>query len=115
MPSFRRLRLSFPLTMRALNQINLGVRTQAVLVFTVVLLWFISIPGWAREMGNPHAFWTGAFLSCPFLSAGFAAVLVSSYRRAGGVHRRWVLAALWVAAAPWVLSLLFFGIAWASG
>lgn len=98
--------------MQKLTNINIGVRAQAGLVLTLVVFWFISIAGWGREMGDHHAFWTEIFLLGPFLSGAFAVLLFASYRRAGRIHRGWVVAALWAAASPWILLLLFVGLGW---
>jgi hypothetical membrane protein len=92
--------------MHALRHIDVGIRSQAVLIFALAALWCASFFGWFSEMDSSHYSWTAIFFFMPFIMLLFGAILWVSYRRAGGAHKRWFIAALVVTICPWIVFLL---------
>ena len=91
--------------MHTLRHIDVGIRSQAVLVFALTALWWCSCFHWLSEMESSRLFWIPIFVFAPFVMLLFAAILLISYRRAGRAHRWLVRSALLAAVSPWLLLL----------
>jgi hypothetical protein len=93
--------------MRELSQINFGVRSQAVLIFTMAVAWGFSFLGMISEMDSKSSgpFWAAIFFFTPFVMPVFAVILMVSHRRNGGGHRWLVRSAMLAAFSPWLLWL----------
>jgi hypothetical protein len=89
--------------MRTLRQMNISIRSQALLNCVLAALWGYSFFGWMSEMDSRHAVWTCTFFFTPLVMLMFGTILFVSCRRTG--HRFSWLArlALLAAVSPWLI------------
>jgi hypothetical protein len=90
------------------RHIVVGIRSQSVLVFALVALWWFSAIFRDSLFGFQSVLWLGVGFLFPFIAAIFAVILFVSYRRAGRPHRWLVRLSLLAAASPWILFLVMF-------
>jgi hypothetical protein len=89
-----------------LRQIAVGVRSQAVLVLALTVLWWLSFFHDAI-FSFPNIFWVAVAYFCPFVMILFEVILIISYRQAGRTHKWWVCLATLGTDSPWIF--LFIG------
>jgi hypothetical protein len=91
--------------MKAARHIEIGIRSQATLIFFLAALWCGSFFGWLWEMGSTRIFWTAIFFFTPFVMPLFALILLISDRRTGRRHKWLVRFSVFAASLPWILFL----------
>ena len=87
--------------------INIGLRSQAIIVLALMGVWYCSLILWMRDIkvGRLGLFWDAMFLFLPFIIVIFAAIMLVSFYRNGRPHHWWVQSAVVVVMTPWALFL----------
>jgi hypothetical protein len=93
--------------MNSLRQITVGVRSQAVLVLALSMLWWLSLFQGAI-FSFPGLFWVEVGYFCPLVMIVFGAILLISYWRSGRPHKWLVWLAILATASPWIFLLIGF-------
>lgn len=90
--------------MTPLLKIVISIRIQAVAIYVLTLLWWLSLFRGAFFFGfiDVNLLWVEAFYSLPFIMIFLAAILLRSYRRAGNPYKWYVLFAFFCSASPWI-------------
>ena len=95
--------------MHSLRAINIGVRSQALIVLALIALWYWSLLLTMQDIkvSRLGLFWSAMFCLLPFVTALFTVIMLVSFYRSGRPHRWWVRAAVVVTISPWLLFVLF--------
>jgi protein-S-isoprenylcysteine O-methyltransferase Ste14 len=88
--------------MHMLRNFRIGVRSQAVLIFVLTVLWYVSV--WSR-LSEKGVVWAATFGLAPVAMLFLAVFLLISYLRGNRAYRWLVGIALLAAASPWLLLL----------
>jgi hypothetical protein len=86
----------------SLRPINIGVRSQALIVLALIALWYWSLLLTMQDIkvSRLGLFWSAMFCLLPFVTALFTAIMLVSFYRSGRPHRWWVWAAVVVTISP---------------
>jgi hypothetical protein len=98
--------------MHTLRNIQIGVRSQAVMILALTVFWFCSFLGVISEIDSKHIFWGATFIFLPFIIPVFTTILVVSHRRTDRQHSSWVCAAVLATVSCWIAILGYFSLAW---
>jgi hypothetical protein len=103
--------------MQTLRNINIGVRSQAVLVLALVCLWYLSFWMCITKPDSPNEFWPPLFILLPFVTSVFAGILMVSSWHTPKADEGWASACLVSASvlgviSCWVVGLGYLAVAW---
>ena len=91
-----------------LQKAQVGIRTQAIMVYAIVLAWYWAFWefGFGADVKSNHSFFVGTVLMLfPAIAAIFTLILLISSFRLGRSHFCWVMIAALATASTWGLLL----------
>jgi hypothetical protein len=91
----------------ALWKTEIGIRTQSVLVITLVASWYWAFFLLMNDVKGKHSLFSGVVLVMfPFIAVVFTAILMASYFQSGSRHPLWVRFAVTAAVSIWLFGFL---------
>ena len=90
--------------MHTFRHIDVGIRSQAGLIFVLTALWWMSLFHDAFFVCH-SLFWIGVGYFAPLVLLVFLGILLFSYHRAGRPHKWFFYSAVLAALSPWILFL----------